>query len=50
METKAVIFHLLAKFDFVMTAKTQNPIKISNKTFNVHARDGFWIGLKPRNN
>lgn len=49
MEAKAVIFHLLAKFDFVMTAKTDNPIKLAKNNFNLHAVNGFWVGLKPRN-
>ncbi|XP_077297741.1 cytochrome P450 9e2-like [Arctopsyche grandis] len=49
MITKSIIFQLLSKFDFVMTAKTQNLIKINSKSLTLIPKDGVWAGLKPRN-
>ncbi|XP_077296613.1 uncharacterized protein LOC143918549 [Arctopsyche grandis] len=49
MITKSIIFRLLSKFDLVMTAKTQNPIKIDNNSLSIIPKNGVWTGLKPRN-
>lgn len=48
MEAKSVIYHLLRDFDFVKIPRTQDPLQLRIDTFNMHARHGFWIGLKPR--
>lgn len=48
--TKTIIFRILCKFDLVMIAKTQNPIKVDTKTLAVQPEKGVWVGLKPRNN
>ncbi|KAF2887170.1 hypothetical protein ILUMI_19003 [Ignelater luminosus] len=48
METKTVFFYLLAKFDIVVTEKTQIPIIISKTKFTLDNDVGFWMGLKLR--
>lgn len=48
LETKTIIFSMLSKFDFIATDKTQIPIKLSKKSFNIVGEKGMWIGLKPR--
>lgn len=48
MEVKTLIFVLLAKFDIVVTEKTQIPVQISKKQFNLDAENGIWLGLKLR--
>ncbi|XP_077284623.1 cytochrome P450 9e2-like [Arctopsyche grandis] len=48
METKAVIFFLLAKFNFVPTAKTPIPLVLSTVNLNLNAEKGFWLGFEPR--
>lgn len=48
METKAVFFYLLAKFDIVVTEKTPIPLKISRSKFRLDCDEGFWMGLKLR--
>ncbi|KAI4464097.1 cytochrome p450 [Holotrichia oblita] len=50
LETKTIIFSMLAKFDFVAVDKTQIPIKLMRKSFNIVGENGLWIGLKPRAN
>nr|XP_022908458.1 cytochrome P450 9e2-like [Onthophagus taurus]XP_022908459.1 cytochrome P450 9e2-like [Onthophagus taurus] len=48
LELKTIFFHLLRNFDLVVTEKTQIPLKLSKKSFNMIAENGMWIGLKPR--
>ncbi|CAH1987058.1 unnamed protein product [Acanthoscelides obtectus] len=49
LETKAVFFHLLSKFEIVPTNKTQVPLKLNRRSFNFVAENGFWLGLKKLN-
>ncbi|XP_074042642.1 cytochrome P450 9e2-like isoform X2 [Leptinotarsa decemlineata] len=46
LETKLLFFHLLSHFELVPVEKTQVPLKLSRKTFNLTAEKGFWLGLK----
>ncbi|KAI4464078.1 cytochrome p450 [Holotrichia oblita] len=48
LETKTIFFSMLSKFNFVTIDKTQIPIKLSKKSFNVAGENGIWIGLEPR--
>lgn len=47
MNTKALLFHLLAKFDIVPVEKTNKVLQLS-KTVNLGAKGGIWLGLKKR--
>ncbi|XP_029170390.1 cytochrome P450 9e2-like [Nylanderia fulva] len=47
METKVLLFHLLARCDLEVCAKTQIPIKIAKK-FNMQPEGGFWLNVSPR--
>lgn len=46
METKAVFFYILADFKIVPVEKTDVPLKISKKNFNLTSENGFWFGLQ----
>ncbi|XP_074042639.1 cytochrome P450 9e2-like [Leptinotarsa decemlineata] len=46
LETKLLVFHLLSHFELIPVEKTQIPLKLSRKTFNLMAEKGFWLGLK----
>lgn len=48
LEIKTLIFHLLANFEIVPVEKTDIPLKLSKKQFNLAAENGFWLGLKAR--
>ncbi|KAI4464051.1 cytochrome p450 [Holotrichia oblita] len=48
LETKTIFFSMLAKFNFVTIDKTQIPIKLTKKSFNVAGESGIWIGLEAR--
>ncbi|KAF5291534.1 hypothetical protein FQR65_LT01847 [Abscondita terminalis] len=48
METKILFFHLLSKFDLVVSEKTTVPLEFTRKQFLLAPDGGFWIGLKPR--
>lgn len=48
VEMKIIFFHLLSKFDIVVTKKTDIPIQISKKQFNLASENGIWLGLKLR--
>lgn len=49
LETKAVIFHVIAKFEIIPVKKTVVPLVLSASNLNVYPKNGFWVGLKPRN-
>ncbi|CAG9865043.1 unnamed protein product [Phyllotreta striolata] len=49
LEIKTVFFHLLANFKLVSTEKSHIPLKLSAKSFNLTAQDGFWFGLEKIN-
>ncbi|KAI4464046.1 cytochrome p450 [Holotrichia oblita] len=48
LETKTIFFSMLGKFNFVATDKTQIPVKLSAKSFNMVGENGMWIGLESR--
>ncbi|XP_017776423.1 PREDICTED: cytochrome P450 9e2-like [Nicrophorus vespilloides] len=48
IETKVVYIHLLAKFNIVVTEKSEIPVKLSKTGFNFNSKNGFWFGLKLR--
>ncbi|EFA09240.1 cytochrome P450 9e2 [Tribolium castaneum] len=50
LETKALFFHLLSKFEITPVEQTQIPIQLNRKSFNMTAENGFWLGLKRRKN
>ncbi|KAF2897108.1 hypothetical protein ILUMI_09068 [Ignelater luminosus] len=48
LEMKTIIFYVLSKFDIVTVKKTVIPLQLGNNPVNLNAKDGFWLGLKPR--
>nr|AKZ17700.1 cytochrome P450 monooxygenase CYP9Z62 [Tenebrio molitor] len=48
LETKTLFFYILSHFEIVPVEKTQIPLQLSRKTFNVTAEKGFWLGFKRR--
>ncbi|XP_063915553.1 cytochrome P450 9e2-like [Zophobas morio] len=48
LETKTLFFYILSYFEIVPVEKTQIPLVISKKHFNLTAEKGFWLGLKRR--
>ncbi|KAJ8926642.1 hypothetical protein NQ314_020976 [Rhamnusium bicolor] len=46
LETKTIFFYILQHFEFVPVEKSQIPLKISKKSFNLQSEGGFWFGLK----
>ncbi|XP_012269662.2 cytochrome P450 9e2-like [Athalia rosae] len=49
METKLVIFELLANFDITACSKTINPIRLSRSSFVPNIEGGVWLKLERRN-
>ncbi|XP_029663904.1 cytochrome P450 9e2-like [Formica exsecta] len=50
METKVLLFHLLARCDLKPCKKTSMPLKLSKDGFNPRPDGGFWLGVSPRKN
>ncbi|XP_044253639.1 cytochrome P450 9e2-like [Tribolium madens] len=48
LEIKTLFFHFLSKFQIIPVEKTQIPLRINRKSFNITAENGFWLGLKQR--
>ncbi|KAK9752578.1 Cytochrome P450 [Popillia japonica] len=48
LEAKTIFFFMLSKFTFVAIDKTQIPIKLSKKSFNLAGENGIWVGLEQR--
>ncbi|XP_059622551.1 cytochrome P450 9e2-like [Phlebotomus argentipes] len=48
METKAILYHILTKFTFEVSEKTQVPLKLAKAGLQVQPERGFWVNLKPR--
>ncbi|KAI2474114.1 cytochrome P450 9e2 isoform X2 [Diabrotica virgifera virgifera] len=46
LEVKVVFFYLLRDFQIVPVEKSQIPLVISKKNFNLTSEGGFWFGLK----
>ncbi|XP_051170741.1 cytochrome P450 9e2-like [Leptopilina boulardi] len=49
LETKVVLFHLLAKCNFKVCSKTNEPLILSKKTFARNSEGGFWMKIEKRN-
>ncbi|KAJ3645285.1 hypothetical protein Zmor_022951 [Zophobas morio] len=45
LETKTLFFYILSNFEIVPVEKTQIPLVLSKKQFNLTAENGFWLGL-----
>ncbi|KYM94811.1 PREDICTED: cytochrome P450 9e2-like [Cyphomyrmex costatus] len=48
LETKVILFHLLARCDLKICDKTPIPIKIAKDSFNMKPEGGFWLKVLPR--
>ncbi|XP_011641127.1 cytochrome P450 9e2-like isoform X1 [Pogonomyrmex barbatus] len=49
LETKVLLFHLLARCDLKICEKTPIPLKLA-KGFNMKPEGGFWLNVEPRKN
>ncbi|CAL1686493.1 unnamed protein product [Lasius platythorax] len=50
LETKVLLFHLLARCDLKPCEKTSIPLKLSKDGFNLKPEGGFWLDVSPRKN
>ncbi|XP_012521731.2 cytochrome P450 9e2 [Monomorium pharaonis] len=50
LETKVLLFHLLARCDLKTCEKTPMPLKIAKDGFNMKPEGGFWLKVLPRKN
>lgn len=48
LETKVVIFHLLARCELKPCAKTSHPLQLSKASFTMLAEGGFWLKIHAR--
>lgn len=48
LETKVVIFHLLARCELKSCAKTCHPLRLSKTSFTMMAEGGFWLKIQAR--
>ncbi|XP_032665477.1 uncharacterized protein LOC116841533 [Odontomachus brunneus] len=48
LEIKVLLFHLLARCELKLCAKTKLPIKLS-KSFSMAPEGGFWLNIRRRN-
>lgn len=48
LETKVLLFHLLARCDLLPCDKTQIPLKLAKDGFNMKPEGGFWLKTVPR--
>ncbi|RZC39558.1 p450 domain containing protein, partial [Asbolus verrucosus] len=48
LETKVLFFHILSHFEIIPIEKTQIPLQLNRKSFNMTAEGGFWFGFKRR--
>lgn len=48
LETKTLFFNIMSKFNINVTSKTQVPIVLSRKSFNLVGEKGLWLALEPR--
>ncbi|XP_032682944.1 cytochrome P450 9e2-like [Odontomachus brunneus] len=48
LETKVLLFHLLARCDLLPCKKTRIPLELANDGFNMKAKGGFWLKVMPR--
>ncbi|XP_012541379.2 cytochrome P450 9e2-like [Monomorium pharaonis] len=50
LETKVLLFHLLARCDLKTCEKTPMPLKLAKDSFHVKPEGGFWLKVLPRKN
>ncbi|XP_011633772.1 cytochrome P450 9e2-like [Pogonomyrmex barbatus] len=50
LETKVLLFHLLARCDLKPCEKTAIPLKIAKGGLTIKPESGFWLSIMPRNN
>jgi len=50
LETKVLLFHLLARCDLKTCEKTPIPLKIAKDGFTIKPEGGFWLNIVPRKN
>jgi len=50
LETKVLLFHLLARCDLKTCEKTPIPLKIAKDSFAMKPEGGFWLSIIPRKN
>nr|XP_012223632.1 PREDICTED: uncharacterized protein LOC105672931 [Linepithema humile] len=50
LETKVLIFHLLARCELKPCAKTTYPMRLSKTSFVMQAEGGFWLKIEKRSN
>lgn len=50
LETKIMLFHLLARCDLKPCEKTLIPLKLKKGGFSMRAEGGFWLSIVPREN
>lgn len=48
MEAKSIFFDILLNVKLMKCARTENPIQLKTRTFNLNAKNGFWIKFMPR--
>ncbi|KAJ8953901.1 hypothetical protein NQ318_019141 [Aromia moschata] len=46
LEAKTLLFYLILNFEIVPVKESVIPVKISQRSFQLSAQDGFWFGLK----
>nr|XP_012223674.1 PREDICTED: cytochrome P450 9e2-like [Linepithema humile] len=50
LETKVLIFHLLARCELKPCAKTTHPMRLNKASFPMMAEGGFWLKIEKRSN
>ncbi|XP_036144260.1 cytochrome P450 9e2-like [Monomorium pharaonis] len=50
METRTLLFHLLARCQLKPCEKTSIPVKLQRKGFSMRIEGGFWLNIVPREN
>lgn len=50
LEVKIVIFYILSRFEIIPVRETAVPLTLSKSNVNPVPDEGFWLGLKPRQN
>lgn len=50
LETKTLIFHLLAKYNFRKSSRTCDPWEFSTDKVVIWPKGGFWLSFEKRNN
>ncbi|XP_026461385.1 cytochrome P450 9e2-like [Ctenocephalides felis] len=48
METKAMLFIILSSFNFRTCLKTEYPLKLSKRDFDLVPANGVWVDVEPR--